>query len=255
MDKRTIVITGIFLLVVVFIVIAFTTTDDSIMSPVVEEKETKQDEEKTLKEIVYGFVGTPYELGPLGEKQGEEIYRTDVFDCTTLVLVSVSKLNSNKKSPQEMMEQVNYYPFGQVSYENRLHFSTYRNKVSPFFKDITLDVGKEKTQQKQVVLNKKNNEGERIIDIDWEKEITLNYIEKQDVPEISSNLPLEVGVAFIIDGDEEIGLDVRHEGFLFDRNNLIHSSNFEKEVVEVDFLNFIKESDYSGVVFFSIIKK
>ncbi len=103
-------------------------------------EKTEDNDEKELKEIVEGFLGTPYERGPLGEKDDEELYREDVFDCTTLVLVSVSKLHSNGLSPEEMIKRVNYFPTGEVSYENRLHFSTYRNKVLDFFEDITKKV-------------------------------------------------------------------------------------------------------------------
>jgi hypothetical protein len=230
-----------------------------------EEEEAKKGEEieddtrinveqaKTLKQIVYGFLGAPYELGPLGEGEDERIYRTDVFDCTTLVLVNASKFNSNGASPEEMMTKANYYPAGEVSYENRLHFSTYRNKVSPLFEDITSDVGGERAKEKTVILNRERDKEGRLIEIDWEQEIKLAYIEKEDVPDIISRLPLEVGVAFIIEGDEEIGLDVRHEGFVFDREKLVHASSSRGEVFEEDFLDFLEKSNYSGVLFFKII--
>ncbi len=218
-----------------------------------EDEAEKSEQIKTLKQIVYGFLGTPYERGPLGEGDNEKIYRTDVFDCTTLVLVTASKLNSNGTSPEEMMEKANYYPAGEVSYENRLHFSTYRNKVSPFFRDITFDVGGERTKEKTVILNKERDKEGRLIDIDWEEEIKLKYIEKEDIFEIISHLPLEVGVAFIVDGDEKIGLDVKHEGFVFDREKLVHASSNRGEVFEENFLDFLEKSNYSGVLFFKII--
>lgn len=150
------------------------------------------------------------------------------------------------------MKEVNYYPPGEVSYENRLHFSTYRNKVSPYFEDITQEIGKDKTKEKKVILNKKREEG-RLIDINWEEEINLEYIRKEDLDKVISNLPSEVGVAFIKNGDEKIGLDVRHEGFVFEKENLIHASSIEGEVAEVDFLDFVENSNYDGVIFFKVI--
>ncbi|MFW6283452.1 MAG: N-acetylmuramoyl-L-alanine amidase-like domain-containing protein, partial [Minisyncoccales bacterium] len=140
-----------------------------------------------------------------------------------------------------------------VSYENRLHFSTYRNKVSSFFEDITQEIGKDKTKEREITLNKKRPEKGRLIDIDWEKEINLNYIEKENVDEIISRLPSEVGVAFIKNGDEKKGLDVRHEGFIFDKKKLVHASGIAEKVVEVDFLDYLKDSGYDGVIFFKII--
>lgn len=202
-------------------------------------------ETKDLKEIVISFLGSSYQLGPIDE---DNLYRDDVFDSTTLILVSVANLYANDLSKEEMMEKINYYPEGEVSYENRLHFSLYRNQVVDYFQDITKEVGETVYQEKEVVLNK-----ERLIDIDWEEQITFPYINKEDVQEVIANLPELVGVAFVKHGDEEIGLDIRYEGFLLERENFIHACSEEKKVVKEDFLEFLKDSDYDAVNFFEII--
>ncbi len=218
----------------------------------VVEEDVEEEEKKDLKEIVEGFIGAPYERGPLGEGDDEELYREDAFDCTTLVLVSVSRLHSNDLSPEEMIKEVNYFPPGEVSYETRLHFSTYRNKVSEFFEDITEEVAPEIHKEKEVVLNKERKEEGRLIDIDWEEETIIPYVKAEDAPEVVFELPEEVGVAFLMDGDEEIGLDVRHEGFLFKGEELIHASLESEKVSRADFLEFLEESDYDGVNFFKV---
>jgi len=251
MKKNTLIIILIVIIVILSAVI-LVNREEEIQEEEVQEEEDR--EEISLKQVVYGFLETPYKLGPLGEKEGEEIYRTDVFDCTTLVLVSVSNLHSNEISPEERMKEVNYYPPEEVSFENRLHFSTYRNKVSPFFEDITKKVGGDIAKEKDIVLNKEREEG-RIIDIDWEKKITLNYIEKEDVSQIIHRLPLEVGVAFMMEEDEKIGLDIRHEGFLFEKENFVHASRNKGKVVEENFLDFLEETNYFGVIFFKINQK
>jgi len=152
------------------------------------------------------------------------------------------------------MKQANYYPSDQVSYESRLHFSSYRNQVSPLFRDITEEMGKEKTETKQIVLNKDRGEEGRIIKIDWEKEITLKYVKKENVFQIIDRLPAEAGVAFMVDGDEKIGLDIRHEGFLFNGEKLVHASSNRGEVFEEDFLDFLeKNNHYTGIIFFEIV--
>ncbi len=208
----------------------------------------------SLKGIVYEFLGRPYERGPLGEEEGEQIYREDVFDCTTLVLVSTSKYNANGKSAEEMMKVANYYPAGVVSFESRLHFTTYRNKVSPLFEDITRQIGGDLTEQKKVLLNK-DREGEgRLIDVDWEEEVVIEYIKTEAVQKITKNIPKEVGVAFIVDGDENMGLDVRHEGFVFNGSELVHASSQRGEVYKEDLLKFLESSNYSGVLFFRFPK-
>jgi len=219
---------------------------------VVEEKVGEVEEEGKLKDIVEGFLGAPYERGPLGEKENEEIYREDVFDCTTLVLVSVSKLFSNGFSPEEMIKRVNYFPEGDVSYENRLHFSTYRNSVISIFEDITREVAPDLYKEKEITLNKKRDGEGRLIDIEWEERIVVPYIEIGDVFEIIPVLPDEVGVAFLIDGDEEIGLDIRHEGFLFEGEYFVHASLEKGEVFKESFSEFLERSEYDSVNFFKI---
>ncbi len=220
-----------------------------------EPKEAPEEEQSDLEKIVKGFLGRPYERGPLGEGENEEIYRADVFDCTTLVLVSVSKLHSNGLAPEEMIKKINYYPPGEVSYENRLHFSSHRNQVSDFFEDITRDIAPELYQEKKILLNKKREGKGRLIDIDWEKEITLPYIRKEDVSDMLSEIPPVAGVAFLVEGDEEIGLDIRHEGFLFEGKELLHASLSRGAVFKEDFLQFLENSDYDGVNFFYVLEK
>jgi hypothetical protein len=213
------------------------------------ESQVKEVEVKTdlseLKKIITSYLGTPYRLGPLGEGVDKEIYRDDVFDCTTFVLVSVSNLHSD--NPQQMIKQINYYPPGEVSYQTRLHFSSYRNKVSDYFEDITAQVGGSYAKSKEILLNKGD-----LINIDWQKNINLKYIEKEDVGKVIQNLPRVAGVMFIKDGDQEIGLDVRHEGFILDNRDLIHASSTFGEVRRENFLDYLQKSSYDAVNFYKI---
>ncbi len=204
--------------------------------------------EMNLSETVGNFLGTPYKLGPLGEKEDEEIYRTDVFDCTTLVLVSAAKFNF-PDDPEEGMKEIHYYPAGEVSYENRLHFSTYRNKISPYFEDITSEIGGEYTESKTVLLNK-----DELIPIDWQEEITVDNIPIGNVKEIIDNLPPEAGVMFMRKGNQEIGLDINHEGFVFNGKNLVHASPNHGKVYKEDFVSYLENSDYDAVGFYKINK-
>jgi hypothetical protein len=199
-------------------------------------------EEQQLKQIITGFIGTPYEGGPLNE---EVLYRTDAFDCTTLVLISAAEFHSGEETASEMMKKINYYPEGEVSYENRVHFTTWRNQNSRFFKDITREIAPDMFQEKTVVLNHT-----RLLDIDWEEEIVIPYILKENVTEIT--LPDLVGVAFLYPEDENIGLDVRHEGFVLDGQDLVHASSTKGEVVKEDFFTYLEESNFIGVHFFEI---
>jgi len=249
--KMLLIIVGVLVVAAVSILLLTSQETDEV-EPEERMEETKKEEKKELKEIVEGFLGTPYERDPLGEKDDEELYREDVFDCTTLVLVSVSELHSNGLSPEEMIKRINYFPAEEVSYENRLHFSTYRNKVLDFFEDITKEVAPDLYKEEEVTLNKERDEEGRLIDIDWEEEIIISYLETEDVSQVIPKLPDEVGVAFLMNGDEEIGLDIRHEGFLFEGKDFIHASLNKGEVSKEDFLEFLEESDYDGVNFFKV---
>jgi len=188
------------------------------------------EEEERLKALAILRLGTPYQLGCLGEESGRDkdpIFRLDVTDCTAFVLTNVALLYSQTiDEAKEIMKFLNYQPNSAITFENRLHFTTDRNAVSPYFRDITgenLCACKLKT--KKVILNKVKSDGNRLIDIDWQKEIVLKYIPNEFITkDLFQNLPKAIGIAFIKEGDEEIGLDVRHEGFLFDGQFLFHAT-------------------------------
>jgi len=210
-----------------------------------EVEEEEVEEVKDLKEIITDFLGSPHQRAPLDDD--ENLYRTDFFDSTTLVLVSTAKLNS-PENPEEEMKKINYYPPGEVSYENRLHYSTYRNKVSDYFEDITAQVAGDYLQSKTVVLNK-----DRLIDIDWEEELEVNYLPTENLTEVVSELPDEVGVMFMRLGNQSIGLDVNHEGFVFNQSELIHASPTAGQVHSEDFLRYVENSNYDGLIFYRVL--
>jgi hypothetical protein len=218
--------------------------------------------EERLKALAVLRIGTPYQLGCLGEEAGRDrdpIFRLDVTDCTAFVLTNVALLHSQTiDEAREMMKFLNYRPNSEITFENRLHFTTDRNTVSPYFRDIT---GENfcacKLKTKKVTLNKIKSDGKRLIDIDWEKEIVLKYIPNEYITkELFQNLPKAIGLAFIKEGDEEIGLDIRHEGFLFDGQFLFHATPTEGKVVDVDFFEYYfgKENNprFDGIIFFEI---
>ncbi len=224
-------------------------------------KEFFPESQARLSEIIQARLGTPYELGCLGEGSGRDpdpIFRLDVADCTVFMLTSVALLDSSTvEEARESMKQINYYPAGEVTYENRLHFTTYRNQVSSYFADITEEIGREKTKTKTVVLNKIKDDGQKLLDIDFEEEIEIAYIPAVSISEgLLSRMPLVAGVAFLKDGDEDIGLDVRHEGFLLNGSKLVHASSQKGGVVEEDFTDYLLGGNtprFDGVIFFEII--
>jgi len=215
-----------------------------------------------LKAISILRLGTPYQLGCLGEESGRDkdpIFRLDVTDCTAFVLTNVALIHSQTiDGAKEMMKFLNYRPNSEIIFENRLHFTADRNMTSPYFRDITAEVAHlDKVKEKKIILNKIKVDGSRLIDIDWQKEVVLKYIpNKYITKELFQGLPETIGVAFIQEGDEIIGLDVRHEGFLFDGGLFFHASSDQKMVVVEDFFEYYFGENgsprFDGVILFEI---
>ena len=234
------------------------------ISPILEELwERFPNKAERLKALSILRLGTPYQLGPLGEESGRDkdpVFRLDVTDCTAFVLTNVALLHSqNLEEAKEMMKFLNYRPPNfEITFENRLHFTTDRNTVSPYFRDITAEIaGLDKVREKKIILNKIKTDGKRLIDINWEKEIVIKYIPNEFITkEFFKKFPKTIGIAFVKKGDEEIGLDIRHEGCLFDDQLLVHATPTEGKVVEIDFFEYYfgKEGNprFDGIILFEI---
>lgn len=221
------------------------------------------EKEERLKALAILRLGTSYQFGCLGEESGRDkdpIFRLDVTDCTAFVLTNAALLHSeNLEEARGMMKFLNYQPDEDITFENRLHFTTYRNLASPYFRDITEEVaGKNRIIAKEIILNKIKEDNRRLIDIDWQKKITLKYIPNEYITkELFQILPKSIGIAFVRKGDAEIGLDVAHEGFLFDNQLFLHASLMEKKVVAINLWDYYFAEDdhtpkFDGLIFFEI---
>ncbi len=217
-------------------------------------------DEDRLQAISFLRLGTPYKLGCLGEESGidsDPIFRLDFADCATFGLTNAALLcSSSVEEASAKMVQINYRA-DDVSFYNRLHFTTDRNNVSPFFGDVTEQlINPGLIKEAKVVLNKKGEEGKRIIDIDWEKPETLKYIPIEYCQEVFlQTLPLALGVAFVREITIGQGLDVVHEGLLFVGERFIHASSLKGEVVQASFQDYLsqqKSKYFDGVIFFKI---
>ncbi|MGB2762184.1 MAG: N-acetylmuramoyl-L-alanine amidase-like domain-containing protein [Minisyncoccales bacterium] len=229
-----------------------------------ELRERFPDKDERLKAIAVLRLGTPYQLGCLGEESGPDkdpIFRIDVADCTVFVLTNTALVHSqNLEQAREMMKFLNYRPEKEITYENRLHFTLERNMVSPYFRDLTEEIaGKEKIITKKVILNRIKTDDKRWIDIDWEKEIIIKYVPNKYIDKdfLNINLPKSIGVAFIKEKYFETGLDVVHEGLLFDGELLIEASSMQKKVVAKDFYDYYFGKDgfipkFDGIILFDL---
>jgi len=219
--------------------------------------------DERLKAIAILRLDTPYQLGCLGEESGRDkdpIFRIDATDCTVFVLTTIALLHSqNLEQARDMMKFLNYRPNSEMTYENRLHFTTDRNMVSPYFSDITEEMaGFSKIITKKVILNKVKTDDTRWIDIDWEKEMIIKYLPNEYITkEFFMGLPKSVGVAFVKEKYFETGLDVVHEGLLFDKELLIAASSIEKKVAAKDFFDYYFNENgsipkFDGIILFDL---
>ena len=70
------------------------------------------------------------------------------------------------------------------------------------------------------------------------------------------NLPEVGGVAFVKRSYFASGIMVAHEGYLIDRENLIHASSIEGKTVNVPFLEYLSNngnSRFDGVMIYKIL--
>jgi len=250
-----------------------------------ELRERFAEEGERLKALATLRLGTPYQIGCLGEESGRDkdpLFRLDVTDCTAFILTNIALLHSKDLGEaQEMMKSLNYRTNRDITFENRLHFTIDRNMTSPYFRNITEEIaGTDRVIEINLVLNKIKEDGSRLIDIP-NKYITKNLIDKlpksvgiafirKEDARIGLDVAHEgflfdnqlflhasVGIAFIRKEDARIGLDVAHEGFLFDNQLFLHASSIEKKVVAINFWDYYFTEDnytprFDGIIFFEI---
>lgn len=212
-----------------------------------------------MKALALLQVGTPYQRGCLGENKGRDkdsLFRLDVVDCTTLLLTNAAMVHAESYIEAEQNIVKANYRSEEVSFENRFHFTVDRIRNSSYFYPLTeLMAIPSEIEKHQVVLNK-TSDGERLININWEKEITLRFIPSENVDkQLVSSLPESCGVAFVDKSMFKKGLDVVHEGILINRQFLIHADSVQGEVVKRNFLNwYFKQGQpkYDGMILFGI---
>ena len=203
--------------------------------------------EDRLKAITLWRIGTPYEIFKLGEEQEPDtdpIFRLDVSDCTVHVLTSLSMAQSDSwEGARENIIKLHYKIDNsgkQVpNYESRWHFTTNRILSNPSTVNITEDfVKKADLETLEINLNKKND-GSKLLDLDWSKNVELSYIPNENInSKLLEILPQVCGIAFVRKSYFENGLAVAHEGILVDQEFLVHASSIELETVNVNFIDY-----------------
>ncbi len=217
--------------------------------------------EERLRRLIGLRVGTPYELGCLGEERepdADPIFRIDRADCTVLVMTDAALAHSdNLSAVEEAMVRIHYRD-EKPTYENRHHFTTNRIFHSPWFAGITSEAAPDSLLDSlSLTLNRKDS-GEKLLDLDWEREMTVRFLPSGRLTdEILERLPSVCGVAFVNVKNAESGYLVSHEGILLNGKTLHHASSAEGEVVNVDLLNYLVEGRekprFDGLIFYRFL--
>lgn len=220
-----------------------------------------QQRDVATRVATYAFlqVGTPYELGPLGEAASPDTQPVLAFkttDCTAINLVSAALAHAIDATGEVPAMALANYRGGVISYATRFHFTTDRLDSSPYYRDITRRVAGNACKHQWVTLNQRADGG-HWIPIDWTRRREVFYVPRDRGLEFERwfserRIPAAMGIAFVKASKLADGLDVVHESMLWQGNTLLHASSLSGRVVTLAWRQFLEESGarYDGFVLF-----
>jgi len=227
-------------------------------------KKRYPDFHQRLKAINFWRIGTPYGIFKLGEEQdpdSDPILRSDTSDCTVHVLTSLVFAQSDSwEEARSNMIKIHYKKDknGQSipSYGSRWHYTSDRILNNSSTKDITkLLVTPSKLETIKIELNRKND-GTEFLDLGWTKKQKISFIPIQNVLDIKmGNIPSICGVAFVKRSFFKQGIVIAHEGYLIDKEDLIHSSQEALKTVKISFMDYLFDDNkpkFDGLMFYSV---
>lgn len=214
-----------------------------------------------LRAIALLRLGTPYVLGCLGEESGRDknpVFRLDESDCTVNVLTSTAMAHARSlPEARGWMTRLNYYPGeNPVRYENRVHFTEDRIRASQWFHDITPQIATGTPLASVRLTLNRGSDGTPLLPISWKRATTIRYLRQSDVsPALLARLPASIaGVAFVREKLFPKGIAVAHEGFVVDRQWLVHADSITKKTVRTQLCDYLRKNAdwFDGVMIFSI---
>ena len=191
-------------------------------------------------------VGTPYQLGPLGEEappDTQPLIEFETSDCAVLNLVSAALAHAKEAGGERAAMAIANYRGGVVSYATRFHFTTDRLDSCPYYRDITRRVAGKECRSHTVTLNRRAD-GSRWIPIDWSRTRDVVYVPRDLARSFArwndqKRLPDVTGVAFVHEGTLSDGLDVVHESLLWKGRTLLHASSTTGRVVTIPWMDYL----------------
>ena len=191
-------------------------------------------------------VGTPYELGPLGEEAPPDTQPVIAFatsDCAVLNLVSAALAHAPEAGGERAAMAIANYRGGVVSYATRFHFTTDRLDSCRYYRHITKSVAGSECRSRRVELNRRAD-GSRWIPIEWSRAREVVYVPRALAPRFArwfdeGRLPEATGVAFVQEALLADGLDVVHESLLWKGRTLLHASSRTGRVVTIPWEEYL----------------
>ena len=198
----------------------------------------------------YVFLGVPYKNNTLiGNMDIKEkfVINLEGMDCFTYIdYVHALNLSRDYYDFVDNLKLTRYKK-GSVSFKTRNHFFYDWSLNVNGIKDVTKDIREEKITTVRKTLNLKKD-GSLFLDGIPTRKVKISYIKSKFIT--------PGYLMWLIPGDyigiysEEEGLDVSHVGILFvskdDKYYFRHASSIEGKVVDVDFIEYIK--DKPGII-------
>ena len=228
-------------------------------------KERYPDFHDRIKAINLWRVGTPYGIFKLGEEidpDPDPIIRVDTSDCTVHILTTLAFAESDDwaDSRNNMINihyKANEHGKSLPTFKSRWHYTSDRILNHKQTVDITsLLVSKKYLETLTIELNRKED-GSEFLDLGWSSVQNISFIPVENVNHMNMEKLQEVcGVAFVKRSYFSSGIMIAHEGYLIDRERLIHASSVEGKTVNVPFLEYLSNNGnprFDGVMIYKIL--
>ena len=240
-------------------------SEDEFASYLPKFKEKYPDFHDRIKAINLWRVGTPYGIFKLGEEidpDPDPILRVDTSDCTVHILTTLAFAESDDwvDSRNNMINihyKANEHGKSLPTFKSRWHYTSDRILNHKQTIDITSRLVPEKYLETiSIELNRKED-GSEFLDLGWSSVQNISFIPVENVSHMNMEKLQEVcGVAFVKRSYFSSGIMIAHEGYLIDRERLIHASSVEGKTINVPFLEYLNNNGnprFDGVMIYKIL--
>ena len=240
-------------------------SEDEFASYLPKFKERYPDFHDRIKAINLWRVGTPYGIFKLGEEidpDPDPIIRVDTSDCTVHILTTLAFAESDDwaDSRNNMINihyKANEHGNSLPTFKSRWHYTSDRILNHKQTVDITSRLVPEKYLETITIELNRKKDGSEFLDLGWSSVQNISFIPVENVNHMNMEKLQEVcGVAFVKRSFFSSGIMIAHEGYLIDRERLIHASSVEGKTINVPFLEYLSNNGnpkFDGVMIYKIL--